>query len=271
LKEKKQEWSPYLILVMNKHIGIFGCGWLGYDLALKLKKQGCEVRGTSRNVEKLLQLSENGIQDFEIDLQEDKIYGDVQGFLEGLDVLVIDIPPGLRKNPKSDFASRIQLFMRFVQAYQVNKVLFISSTSVFEDLEDIPSYDENSIPNATSDNGKKIIAAELVIQEMSSQSNIIRPCGLIGGDRHPIKMLASRSGVKNPEAPVNLVTRDHVNSLILKLIAGKLDPPVVHAVSEPHKSRQDYYQKVAIEFGLESPVFEENEKNLGKRIISSVV
>ncbi|MFT7285850.1 MAG: 3-hydroxyisobutyrate dehydrogenase-like beta-hydroxyacid dehydrogenase, partial [Nonlabens sp.] len=41
---------------MNKHIGILGCGWLGYDLALKLKKQGGEVRGTSRNAEKLLQL-----------------------------------------------------------------------------------------------------------------------------------------------------------------------------------------------------------------------
>jgi nucleoside-diphosphate-sugar epimerase len=244
---------------------------LGYELALKLKKQGCEVRGTSRNVEKLLQLSENGIQGFEIDLQEDKIYGDVQGFLEGLDVLVMDIPPGLRKNPESDFAFRIRLFMRFVQAYQVNKTLFISSTSVFEDLEDIPNYDENSIPNATSDNGKKIIAAEHVIQKMASQYTIVRPCGLIGYDRHPIKMLAGKSGVKNPEAPVNLVTRDHVNALIIKVIVGELDAVVIHAVSEPHKSRQDYYQRAAIEFGLERPVFEENEKSLGKKIISTLV
>jgi nucleoside-diphosphate-sugar epimerase len=256
---------------MNKHIGILGCGWLGYDLALKFKKQGCEVRGTSRNAEKLLQLSENGMQGFEIDLQEDKIYGDVQGFLEGLNVLVMDIPPGLRKNPKSDFAYRTQLFMRFVQAYEIKKVVFISSTSVFEDLEDIPTYDENSIPNATSDNGRKIIAAEQVIQEMASQPTIIRPCGLIGGDRHPIKMLSGRSGIKNPEAPVNLVTRDHVNALILKVIAGKLDAPVIHAVSEPHASRSVYYQKVAQKQGLEAPIFEENEKNIGKRIISSVV
>jgi nucleoside-diphosphate-sugar epimerase len=251
---------------MNKHIGILGCGWLGYDLALQLKKQGCEVRGTSRNAEKLLQLSENGIQDFEIDLQEDKIYGDVQGFLEGLDVLVIDIPPGLRKNPKSDFASRIQLFMRFVQAYQVNKVLFISSTSVFEDQKDIPSYDENSIPNATSNSGKKIIAAEEGIQKMAQQSTIIRPCGLIGGDRHPIKMLVGRKGIKNPEAPINLVTRDHVNAIILKVIAGTLDALVIHAVSEPHVSREAYYQNAAQEFGLEAPVFEKDGNSVGKKI-----
>jgi nucleoside-diphosphate-sugar epimerase len=251
---------------MNKHIGILGCGWLGYDLALKLKKQGGEIRGTSRNAEKLLQLSENAIQGFEIDLKEDKIYGDVQGFLEGLDVLVIDIPPGLRKNTESDFAYRTQLFMRFVQAYEIKKVLFISSTSVFEDLENLPTYDENSIPNATSDNGKKIIAAEQVIQEMASQPTIIRPCGLLGDDRHPIKMLAGRSGVKNPEAPVNLVTRDHVNALILKVIAGKLDAPVIHAVSEPHVSREAYYQNAAQEFGLEAPVFEKDGNSVGKRI-----
>ena len=250
----------------NKIIGILGCGWLGFDLALQLKKQAYQVRGTSRTDEKLLQLSEKGIHAFKIDLQEDKIYGDVQGFLEGLDVLVIDIPPGLRQNPESDFAFRIQLFMRFVQAYEINKVLFISSTSVFEDLEELPTYDENALPNATSNNGKRIIAAEQVVQEMAHQSTIIRPCGLIGGDRHPVKMLAGRKGIKNPEAPINLVTRDHVNAIILKVIAGTLDAPVIHAVSEPHVSREAYYQNAAQEFGLEAPVFEKDANSVGKKI-----
>lgn len=250
----------------NKIIGILGCGWLGYELALQLKKQGYEVRGTSRTDEKLLQLSENGIHAFKIDLQEDKIYGDVQGFLKGLDVLVMDIPPGLRQNPESDFAFRIKLFMRFVQAYEINKVLFISSTSVFEDTEELPTYDEHALPNATSNHGKKIIAAEQVVQEMAYQSTIIRPCGLIGDDRHPIKMLAGRKGIKNPEAPINLVTRDHVNAIIIKVIAGTLDAPVIHAVSEPHIRRKAYYQNAAQEFGLEAPVFEKDDGSVGKKI-----
>ena len=131
--------------------------------------------------------------------------------------------------------------MRIVQVYEINKVLFISCTSVFEDREDIPTYDENSIPNATSNNGKKIIAAAQAVQEMVSQSTIIRPCGLMGEDRHPIKMLAGRSGVKSPNAPVNLVNRDHVNSIIIKAVAGKLNAPIIHAVSEPHASRENYY------------------------------
>ena len=50
----------------NKVIGILGCGWLGYELALQLKKQAYQVRGTSRTDEKLLQLSEKGIHAFKM-------------------------------------------------------------------------------------------------------------------------------------------------------------------------------------------------------------
>ncbi|WP_438968833.1 NAD(P)H-binding protein [Nonlabens sp.] len=251
-------------------IGILGCGWLGYDLALKLKEQNYQVRGTSRNSEKLQNLQENEIKAFEIDITENKIYGDLQGFLEHLDALVIDIPPGLRKNPESDFAYRIRMLMRFVQVYEIPHVIFISSTSVFEDRKDIPEYVENSLPNAISNNGKKIIAAEEGIRKMAQKSTIIRPCGLIGEDRHPIKMLAGKSGIKNPDAPVNLVTRDHVNSLITKVITGEIDAPVIHGISEPHEIRKVYYQKAAEEFGLKIPVFEKEGNNLGKKIISMI-
>jgi nucleoside-diphosphate-sugar epimerase len=254
----------------KKTIGILGCGWLGYDLALKLKKQNYQVRGTSRSQEKLEKLRQNSIQAFEIDLTEDKIYGDLQGFLEHLNVLVIDIPPGLRKNPESDFAYRMRMLMRFVQVYEIPHVIFISSTSIFEDREDIPSYDEHSIPNATSNSGKKIIAAEEGIQKMAQKSTIIRPCGLIGEDRHPIKMLAGKSGIKNPDAPVNLVTRDHVNKIIQNVIAGEIDAPVIHAISEPHANRKVYYQKAADEFGLAKPVFEKEGSSVGKRIVSTI-
>lgn len=254
----------------KKTIGILGCGWLGHDLALKLKSQNFKVRGTSRNQEKLQKLQENEIKAFEIDITEDKIYGDLQGFLEHLDTIVIDIPPGLRKNPESDFAYRMRMLMRFVQVYEIPHVIFISSTSVFEDREDIPTYDEHSIPNTTSNSGKKIIAAEEGIQKMAQKSTIIRPCGLIGSDRHPIKMLAGKSGIKNPDAPVNLVTRDHVNSLIIKVIAGELNTPVIHAISEPHLGREVYYQKAAEKFGLAKPVFKNEGRSVGKQIISMI-
>jgi hypothetical protein len=59
-----------------------------------------------------------------------------------------------------------------------------------------------------------------------------------------------------------------VNSLIIKVIAGELDADMIHAISEPHANREVYYQKTAVEFGLEKPVFEKEGNSVGKKIIS---
>lgn len=141
---------------MNKKtIGILGCGWLGLELGKQLVSEGFPVKGTVRHKDKLENLKEVGIDGYILDLKEDKLYGDVADFLRNIDVLFINIPPGLRKSPESDFAQRMKLLMTFVNTATVEHVIFVSSTSVFEDAVSIPIYDENSKPNSTSNNGKK--------------------------------------------------------------------------------------------------------------------
>lgn len=252
----------------EKSIGILGCGWLGFALAKQLIKDGYTVKGTVRDHIKLAKIKKAGIDGYILDLKEDKLYGDLADFLKGTDVLFINIPPGLRKNPESDFAQRMKLLMTFVNTANVQQIIFVSSTSVFEDQELIPVYDENSVPNSTNNNGKKIYAAEQVVSELFENTTILRPCGLIGGDRHPIKMLAGRKEIKNPNAPINLVTREHVIQVVQKIILGTIKAPVVHAVSEPHEARKSYYLKKADEFNLEPPEFDEDSVSIGKRIIS---
>ena len=254
---------------MNKKtIGILGCGWLGLELGKQLVLEGFPVKGTVRYKDKLANLKEVEIDGYILDLKEDKLYGDVADFLRNIDVLFINIPPGLRKNPESDIAQRMKLLMTFVNTATVEHVIFVSSTSVFEDAQDIPVYDENSRPNSTSSNGKKIYAAELLVQDFFANTTILRPCGLIGGDRHPIKMLAGRKGVSNPDAPINLVHRRHIIDIVRKLITEELKTSIVHAISEPHESRKSYYSQKAKEFGLEPPQFDENGKSVGKKIES---
>ncbi|WP_438961459.1 NAD(P)H-binding protein [Nonlabens sp.] len=252
----------------KKSIGILGLGWLGTALAHHLLELGHTVKGTVRSKDKIRKLQQSGIDTYYLEITENKIYGDLADFLKGTDVLFINIPPGLRKNPESDFAQRMKLLMTFVNTARVEQVIFVSSTSVFEDMEGIPVYDEHSIPNSSSNNGKKIYAAEQVVQDFFENTTILRPCGLIGSDRHPIKMLAGRVNVKNPNAPINLVTRDHVINLVKKIITDEITATVVHAISEPHDSRKLYYLKKAEEFGLVAPEFEENVIHLGKKVVS---
>lgn len=260
-----------LLLMKQKTVGILGLGWLGTSLAQELMLQGHTVKGTVRSKNKIDDLKDKGIDTYYLEITENKIYGDLADFFNNLDTIFINIPPGLRKNPESDFAYRIKLLMTFVRNAQIEQVIFVSSTSVFKDDKSIPVYDENSIPNATSNNGKKIAAAEQVVLEFAPQATIIRPCGLIGDNRHPIKMLTGRTHVKNPDAPINLVTRDHVIHIASQLINEQLKATIVHAVSEPYEARKSYYQRIATEWQLPAPEFAQDTESIGKKIVSNIV
>ena len=254
---------------MSKTIGIMGCGWLGKPLAVQLLKYGFKVKGTTTQISKLNELRKAGIDPYMVELQETFIDGGIEEFLEGLDVLVLNIPPGLRSNPQSDYEGRIKLLMRNVEAHSnIEQLIYISTTSVFEDTGDIPTYTENDLPNATDTKGIKLIAAENVIKEATVKTTIIRPGGLIGGDRHPVKYLAGKKDLSNPDAPVNLTSRDYLIETISGVIAGHIDKPIIHAISEPHESRQSYYVQKAREMNLELPEFESGE-SVGKRILST--
>lgn len=253
---------------MTKNIGILGCGWLGKALGSRLVKSGCSVKGTVRKKEDFETLESLDIQPFLMELTPDKLDGEILEFFSGLDALVISLPPGTRKNPKYDFSGSIKLLMDAIKIYDLDYILFVSSTSVFEDKEDIPKYDENSPPNGSSASAEQLIKAESIVQESSFTSTILRSGGQIGEDRHPVKYLAGRKELANPDAPVNLVSQDYLVELMTELISAENSPKTIHAISEPHESRKDYYSRNAKERNLEIPEFDGSIDNVGKKIVS---
>ena len=183
----------------------------------------------------------------------------------------MNIPPGLRTNLESDYESRIRLLVTEINAHKnIKQLIYISSTAVFEDQNSIPTYTESTPANATDKKGKKLIAAEKVVFEDFKYSTIIRPGGLIGGDRHPVKYLAGKKNISNPNAPVNLTDRDYLIGVIEKVIDGKIESSVVHAISEEHESRKSYYSRMAREFELKPPEFN-SDKSSGKKITSTIL
>ena len=254
---------------MNKRIGIIGCGWLGTPLALSFLEQGAVVKGTTTQIMKLQELRDAGIDPYMVELKETFIDGGIDEFLKDLDVLIINIPPGLRSRPQSDYPGRIALLLSTIKKHEMKQIIYISSTSVFEDKEGFPTYTESDKANAKDAKGKKLIAAEDKITQFAAATTIIRPGGLIGSDRHPIQMLAGREGVANPNAPVNLTDRAYLIQLILKVVQGEIKAPIIHAISESHEGRQSYYERMAQKFNLEKPQFEEGG-SVGKVIASEI-
>lgn len=252
----------------RKKISILGIGWLGFPLAKKLIEIGYSIKGSTTSEVKLDVLKANNIQPFLIELSESQIIGNIEGFLEDSEILIIDIPPKLRSNPNENFVSKIRLLVTEIEKHNIKKVVFISSTSVYADAFPIVEINENSIPNPDSESGKQLLQTEeLLLSNKGFQTTILRFGGLIGEDRHPIKYLAGKTNIENPEAPINLIYQEDCIGIIVEILNQvQKDNLIFNAVAPQHPTRKEYYIKKAIENKLSLPIFNDNKKSFGKRI-----
>mgnify|MGYP001479362126 FL=1 len=93
--------------------------------------------------------------------------------------------------------------------------------------------------------------------------------GLLGGDRHPVKFLAGRQDVANPQAPVNLIQQQDAIHLILKVLQQEKFGEVFHGVYPLHPSKKEYYSAKAKELNVEPPAFDTASITKGKKISST--
>jgi nucleoside-diphosphate-sugar epimerase len=250
-------------------ISILGCGWLGLPLAKALLENNFSVKGSTTSVEKLSVLENLGIQAFQIELSETKIQGEVDSFLENSKILIIDIPPKLRGVSKENFVSKIKNLISFIEKSSIEKILFISSTSVYGDTSTALIVTEETKTYPDTESGKQLVQAEQLLQSNSNfKTTILRFGGLIGEDRHPIKFLAGRKNIENPNAPINLIHQEDCIGIILKIIELNCWNETFNAVTPFHPSRKEYYTQKAVDLNLTLPEFNYESPTFGKTISS---
>lgn len=262
-----------------KQISILGCGWLGLPLAKSLIEKGFSIIGSTTSVEKIAVLEQARIVPFQINLFEDRVEGNLDLFLSNSDVLIIDIPPKLRGDSSENFVAKIQNIISFLEKASVKKVIFVSSTSVYSDDNSIIT--EAIIPNPDTESGKQLLEAEQLLQSNSTfQTTILRFGGLIGDDRHPIKFLAGRKNIENPEGPINLIHQIDCIGIIEAIIKKGLrqaqsatwdSNEIFNAVAPFHPTRKEYYIQKAVELDLPLPEFDESKTSIGKTILSDKI
>ena len=253
-----------------KQISILGCGWLGLPLAKSLLEKGASVKGSTTSLEKISTLKSHRVQAFQIELSEHEIKGKINSFLENSEVLIIDIPPKLRSASSENFVRKIQNLIPFIEKSSVEKVIFISSTSVYSDNTSTAlSVTEKTIPIPETDSGKQLLKTEQLLQSNTNfKTTVVRFGGLIGDNRHPIHFLAGRQNLENPEGPINLIHQTDCIGIIEKIIKQDCWNDIFNAVAPFHPTRAAYYTQKAIEFNLPLPEFEEGKISMGKTIIS---
>jgi nucleoside-diphosphate-sugar epimerase len=256
-----------MTLPNKQTITILGCGWLGLPLAKALIAEGHIVKGSTTTEAKLNVLKAAGVAPFWISLSEEGVKGNITGFLESADVLIIDVPPKVKVG--ESYPKKIQNLIQHIKAAGIEKVLFVSSTSVYADDNTIVT--EDTVPNPDSESGTQLLEAEQLLKAALPNTTILRFAGLIGEDRHPVYHLAGRENIANPDAPVNLIHREDCIGIIKAIIAKGAWGETFNAVAPEHPSRKEYYTAKAKELGLEAPGFEEGKESVGKEIASGKI
>jgi len=246
----------------NNKVGIIGCGWLGLPLAKELITKNYQVKGTSTSLKKIEDLKKNNIEPYLIQINEGEIIGPLSSFLKDLNILIISIPPKLRKNSSSSYLNRIKCLNSEIQKSSIKKIIFISSTSVYGSNQG--KIESNTLAKPSTENGKIILESEKFFK--NDHSTIIRFGGLIGNDRNPVFILIKKLEIKNSLAPINLIHLDDCIGIISAIITNNIWGKVYSAVAPYHPSKKEYYTKKSIEFGLGKLNFSEVKTKINKEI-----
>jgi nucleoside-diphosphate-sugar epimerase len=255
-------------------ISLLGCGWLGLPLAKKLIAEGYPISGSTTSENKLSILKDAGIKPFLVSLESKSVSESVTAFLAESEILIIDIAPKLRAvspDPEEKvFVEKIKNLIPLIEQSPVKKVLFVSSTSVYGDDNDLIT--EATTPNPETESGKQLLLAEEILQKNQNfQTTILRFGGLIGEDRHPVKFLAGKENLENPDTPVNLIHQNDCISIIEKIMKQSAWNEVFNAVAPFHPTREDYYTQKAKEQNLLLPKFSPGKSNIKKTISSEKI
>src|SRR5690606_11601811 len=231
---------------------------LGLPLAKQLIENGYFVKGTTTSVEKLALLKSVGIEPYSLNISEHAVEGNMNDVLHLSDIVIINIPPGLRKHTDANFVKRMRNLIPFLETSTVSKVLFVSSTSVYADEISIPIITEESPTNPETESGKQLMEVETVLQENTHfETTIIRFGGLIGDDRHPANSLAGKTQVQNPDAPVNLIHQQDAMNSIIHIIENNAWNDLFNIVNPSHPTRKIYYTEQCKQRNLPLPEFDE--------------
>ena len=234
----------------KRTVSILGCGWLGVPLGRFLADRGFMVKGSVTNVDKFDSLKTAGILPFRVMIDESGIETDNTSFFE-TDVLIISIPPRRIEGIERIFPAQIAQLIPVILKYEIRKVIFISSTSVYP--ENKQKAKETDVLSPDKASGKALVVAENLLRNLIDfETTIIRFGGLIGADRNPARFLL-KSGVPVANVPVNLIHQDDCIGIITAIIDQELWGETLNACCPEHPMKRDFYGKAAEISGLPLP------------------
>ncbi|MFK7799485.1 MAG: SDR family NAD(P)-dependent oxidoreductase [Aureispira sp.] len=242
-----------------KRVSILGAGWLGAALSSYLEEKGYITQLSTASIERYEQLKQRHARVVQLQVQSEKVTGDWATFSQA-DVLIINITPD-RSQPNSE---QLASLLPLIAAAPIQHVLYISSTSVYPNLNRVVTEDEG-----LEQKEHILYKSEQVLQQAQGfETTILRLAGLIGGDRHPGRFFQRSGIIKQSQAPVNLIHRVDCLQCIHQILAQEYWGKVVNACADSHPLKIEFYPKAAQLLGLQ-PAVARSTAPLAYKIISN--
>lgn len=243
----------------NHSVLIIGCGWVGKKLSASLSSKNYKVYGTTRSSSNFSDLKKYNINPVKLELPVASL-SEIR--LPETDSVLISISPGRGYN-RSLYPILMGQIAQ-VLAERNTQVIMYSSTSAYGNAKGLVT-EELVAPNPNS--AHVILAAEGVLRRYLPEAVILRLAGLYGEDRHPAKYMAGRKGIKDGEAPVNLVHRKDVINATELVIEKDFRAEIFNVCAPIHPTKKEIYTAITERFGMKKPEFLEGGED-GKMVSS---
>ena len=221
----------------EKTISILGSGWLGRPLAEQLIQAGFHINLSTRSEDKASEFKASNFTPYIIDIEN--LDENIGAFLQA-DILIINIT--------CKVLSAYQNLLHAIESSSIQKVLFISSTSVYPSHYGLCKEDEP----LTEETNLRCIE-KLFIESNKFACSVIRFAGLIGAKRHPGRFFASGKSVKDGNGKLNLIHQDDCLKLIETILAKNAWGEIFNGCADNHPAKKDYYCQMAKSLGYPEP------------------
>lgn len=237
---------------MNRSVSILGCGWLGLPLGNLLCQAGFTVKGSTTTNEKLPVLAKAGITPYHLLFNPEAEKAPADFF--NTEVLVITLPPQHAAWGPDFHLRQLRKIMEFLNDSRVERVIYISSTSVYPDNNTVVREMDVTRPSQAANT--LLAESEALFNNLrGKQVTILRCAGLMGYDRIPGKYFAGKTVPYSGERKVNYIHRDDVVAITRKIITSGKAVGTFNLVAPLHPPLRAVYLKNSATFGFKPPVF----------------
>lgn len=228
-------------------VTIFGCGWLGKQIAEEFIKKGHDVYGNYRSEKGRSELLEIGVEPFYYEVTRNLInLSDIQ--VSQMDLIIISIPP-FDRDVAENYAIGLQNVV--LQFDDDVRVIFTSSTGVYPKKDGI--FDEEYNFSAGEKLNPVLLAEKGLRAILGDSLLVLRLGGLIGPGRHPIKQLSGKKVISDGSAPLSLIDSRDVVALISLIAEENHFGETYNVVFPVEQCKKEYYGLIAKKYKLNPP------------------